>query len=117
VASRERLICASAELVDGGDGVRFEVARAGESLPAFVVRWREKPFAYINECAHQTTELDWNAGDFFDESKLYLMCATHGAIYERTADSALAAPAMVRDSPRSRFASVTAAFFAPRTIS
>ena len=82
MAGRERLICASAELIDGGDGVRFEVARAGESLPAFVVRWREKPFAYINECAHQTTEFDWNAGDFFDESKLYLMCATHGAIYE-----------------------------------
>ena len=82
MAGRERLICSSAELVDGGDGVRFQVTRQGASLPAFVVRWQQRPFAYINECQHQSTELDWNAGDFFDESKLYLMCATHGALYQ-----------------------------------
>jgi nitrite reductase/ring-hydroxylating ferredoxin subunit len=82
MAGRERLICASAELVDGGDGVRFEVTRRGGNVPAFVVRWRARPLAYINECRHQCTELDWNPGDFFDESKLYLMCATHGALYD-----------------------------------
>ena len=58
------------------------VTRQGGSLPAFVVRWRAMPYAYVNECQHQSTELDWNAGDFFDESKLYLMCATHGALYD-----------------------------------
>ena len=26
-------------------------------------------------------ELDWNEGQFFESSGLYLMCATHGAIY------------------------------------
>jgi nitrite reductase/ring-hydroxylating ferredoxin subunit len=92
MAGRERLICASAELVDGGDGVRFEVTRQGEGLPAFVVRWRARAFAYINECQHQSTELDWNAGDFFDESKLYLMCATHGAIYEPDSGLCVAGP-------------------------
>ena len=40
MAGRERLICSSTELVDGGDGVRFQVTRQGGSLPAFVVRWR-----------------------------------------------------------------------------
>ena len=92
MAGRERLICVSAALVDGGDGVRFDVARAGGSLPAFVVRWRTRPFAYINECQHQSTELDWNAGDFFDESKLYLMCATHGAMYEPDSGLCIAGP-------------------------
>jgi nitrite reductase/ring-hydroxylating ferredoxin subunit len=82
MAGRERLICDSAALVDGGDGVRFQVMRQGRSLPAFVVRWQAKSFAYVNECRHESTELDWNAGDFFDESKLYLMCATHGALYQ-----------------------------------
>jgi nitrite reductase/ring-hydroxylating ferredoxin subunit len=77
----ERLICGSKELVEGGAGVRFELVRNGAALPAFVVRWHAKPFAYINECMHQATELDWNEGDFFDESGLYLMCATHGAMY------------------------------------
>lgn len=92
MAGRTRLICGSAALVDGGEGVRFDVARGGESLPAFVVRWRTRPFAYINECQHQSTELDWNAGDFFDESKLYLMCATHGAMYEPDSGLCVAGP-------------------------
>jgi nitrite reductase/ring-hydroxylating ferredoxin subunit len=92
MVSRERLICGSDELVDGGEGVRFEVTRRGENLPAFVVRWRTKPFAFINECMHQATELDWNAGDFFDESGLYLMCATHGAMYEPDSGLCIAGP-------------------------
>jgi nitrite reductase/ring-hydroxylating ferredoxin subunit len=92
MAGRERLICASGELADGGDGVRFDVARCGENMPAFVVRWRAKPFAYINECMHQSTELDWNPGDFFDESKLYLICASHGALYEPESGLCIAGP-------------------------
>jgi nitrite reductase/ring-hydroxylating ferredoxin subunit len=26
-------------------------------------------------------ELDWQQGEFFDSSGLYLICATHGALY------------------------------------
>jgi nitrite reductase/ring-hydroxylating ferredoxin subunit len=26
-------------------------------------------------------ELDWQAGEFFDHSKLYLICSVHGALY------------------------------------
>lgn len=92
MAGRERLICPSAQLGDGEEGIRFEVARGDERLPAFVVRWHSRPFAYINECRHQATELDWNAGDFFDESKLYLICATHGAIYEPDTGLCVAGP-------------------------
>jgi nitrite reductase/ring-hydroxylating ferredoxin subunit len=82
MAQRERLICASADITDDGPGVRFEVHRAGASLPAFAVRFRGVVRAYVNECQHQATELDWNPGDFFDAERLYLVCATHGARYE-----------------------------------
>jgi nitrite reductase/ring-hydroxylating ferredoxin subunit len=82
MAQGERLICASAALADGGSGVRFEIARAGTALPAFVVRFRGALHAYVNECRHQATELDWNPGEFFDAERLYLICATHGALYE-----------------------------------
>jgi nitrite reductase/ring-hydroxylating ferredoxin subunit len=92
MAGGERLICAAADLVDGGDGVRFEVERQGASMAAFVVRWHARPFAYVNECMHQATELDWNAGDFFDESGLYLICATHGAMYEPDSGLCVAGP-------------------------
>ena len=82
MARRERLICTSAVLVDGGTGVRFEIERAGIPLPAFAVRFRGVVRAYVNECRHQATELDWNPGEFFDAERLYLICATHGAVYE-----------------------------------
>lgn len=82
MAQGERLICASAALADGAGGVRFEIARGGTTRPAFVVRFRGVLHAYVNECRHQATELDWNPGEFFDAERLYLICATHGALYE-----------------------------------
>ncbi|MDP3873226.1 MAG: Rieske 2Fe-2S domain-containing protein [Methyloversatilis sp.] len=74
-------VCESAELVDGGPGVRFEVEQRGKAVAAFAVRFRGQVRGYINRCAHVPIELDWNHGEFFDDTKLYLMCSTHGAIY------------------------------------
>jgi nitrite reductase/ring-hydroxylating ferredoxin subunit len=82
VAQVERLIGPSAALADGGPGLRFEVRRGGETLPAFAIRFGGVVRAYVNECRHQCTELDWNPGEFFDAERLYLICATHGALYE-----------------------------------
>jgi nitrite reductase/ring-hydroxylating ferredoxin subunit len=82
MAQAPRLICASAALEEGGRGVRFEVEIDGARVPAFVVRWRGVPRAYLNRCAHVPTQLDWQDGQFFDMQGLYLMCSTHGAIYD-----------------------------------
>ena len=86
------MICASEALADGGLGIRFEVLRAGEALPAFVVRHGGKVHAYVNECRHQASELDWNPGEFFDAERLYLICATHGACYDPTSGVCIAGP-------------------------
>jgi len=82
MAAGERLICTSAELVDGGHGARFEVDWHGCREPAFAVRFNGRVFAYLNRCGHVPAELDWNAGEFFDRARLYLICATHGALYD-----------------------------------
>lgn len=74
-------ICASAELQEGGKGVRFPVTAGGEDGTGFVVRYRNNVYGYLNRCAHVPIELDWNEGDFFESSGLYLMCSTHGALY------------------------------------
>jgi nitrite reductase/ring-hydroxylating ferredoxin subunit len=47
----------------------------------FFVRYDGVAYGYLNRCAHVPMELDWNEGQFFESSGLYLMCATHGAIY------------------------------------
>lgn len=81
----ERLICASEALIDGGKGVRFEIADSlkvsAGGTAAFAVRFQGKVHAYLNRCGHIPVELDWQAGEFFDYSGLYLICGTHGALY------------------------------------
>ena len=74
-------ICSSATLVEGGDGVLFSVQRHGVSEPAFAIRHAGVAHAYLNRCGHIPVELDWQPGKFFDDSGLYLICSTHGAMY------------------------------------
>lgn len=81
MAARERLICASEEVVEGGDGVRFEVSRHGERVPAFAIRYAGTVRGFLNRCAHVPVELDWLPGKFFDLTGHYLICAVHGAHY------------------------------------
>ena len=77
----ERLICPSSALVEAGDGVRFSVWRGGREVPAFVIRYEGRVCGYLNQCAHVPVELDWLPGQFFDFSKVYLICSVHGALY------------------------------------
>ena len=75
-------ICESSAVEEGGRGVRFPLTAAGEDAVGFVVRFEQEVRGYLNRCAHVPMELDWNQGEFFESSGLYLMCATHGALYE-----------------------------------
>lgn len=77
-----RLVCASEALLDSDLGVRFELPELGPRATGFAVRYQGSVYAFVNQCAHVPVELDWNEGDFFDLSKHYLICATHGAHYE-----------------------------------
>ena len=82
MAETARVICDSAELIDGGKGVRFAVDYFGRLEPAFVVRYDGKVYGYLNMCAHRPLELDYPEGEFFDQTGLYLVCSVHGATYQ-----------------------------------
>ncbi|MGA7179196.1 MAG: Rieske 2Fe-2S domain-containing protein [Thiobacillaceae bacterium] len=75
------MICESDRLREGGQGIRFDVSIGGQNLPAFVVRFKGKPRAYLNQCGHVPVELDWLEGAFFDADGTHLICSTHGALY------------------------------------
>jgi nitrite reductase/ring-hydroxylating ferredoxin subunit len=75
-------VCASDELVDGGAGIRRPALNKDGDVVVFFVRYGGEAYGYLNQCAHVAMELDWVEGQFFESSGLYLMCATHGAIYE-----------------------------------
>ena len=46
------------------------------------MRFQGQPHAYLNRCSHVAMELDWQPDRFFDDTGRWLMCATHGAVYE-----------------------------------
>jgi nitrite reductase/ring-hydroxylating ferredoxin subunit len=95
MAHDRRLICSSVELREGAPGVRFTLStdsRTGFAQTGFVVRFGAKACAYVNRCPHQGTELDWQPGEFFEESGLYLVCSTHGAIFQPETGFCVAGP-------------------------
>ncbi len=92
MAGHERLICTADALEEGGRGMRFEVESASGKVSAFAVRYDGRVHAYVNRCAHVPVELDWSEGEFFDTSQLYLICATHGAMYAPETGACLAGP-------------------------
>jgi len=89
MACRQRLICASAALGEGAHGVRFTV---GEAATGFAARFGGKVVAFVNRCPHLGTELDWQPGEFFEESGLYFVCSTHGALFEPRTGYCVAGP-------------------------
>jgi len=74
-------VCDGAKLVNGGKGYCFALSWEDSYAPAFLVRYRDKVHGFLNRCAHQAIELDWNPGEFFDKDRRFLLCATHGAVY------------------------------------
>lgn len=92
MARDERLICASAELAEGGRGVRFALGEGEGAAGGFAVRHGGHVRAYVNRCPHMGTELDWQPGEFFDIVGLYLVCATHGALFQPATGFCVAGP-------------------------
>jgi nitrite reductase/ring-hydroxylating ferredoxin subunit len=89
-------ICDAADLAEGGTGVRFDVVVDGDRASGFVVRYRGVAVGYLNRCAHVAMELDWLPGLFFEDEGRYLMCATHGAIYEPDTGGCAGGPCLGR---------------------
>lgn len=85
-------ICSSGELTNGCDGVEFNVIRKGEVLPAFVVRYRNVVYAYVNRCSHMDFKLNFINTDFFDLERDNLICATHGALYNPQSGACMGGP-------------------------
>jgi nitrite reductase/ring-hydroxylating ferredoxin subunit len=81
LAEELRLICSAEAVQEAAKGFLFSVERYGRQVPAFVVRFNGVVRAYLNECGHVPAQLDWQPGEFFDHSKLYLICSIHGALY------------------------------------
>ena len=75
-------LCASADLVEKGLAVLFDVLQWREPARAFALRFDGRVVAYLNRCAHVPTEMDWQPGEFLDNRHEFILCSIHGAAYE-----------------------------------
>ena len=48
----------------------------------FVVYYEGYLNAYMNQFQHLPGELDWDEAHYVDETEKFLICATHGAVYD-----------------------------------
>ncbi|WP_370264226.1 Rieske (2Fe-2S) protein [Limnobacter sp.] len=85
-------VCKSDDVLEGGVGYRFKVLYNGEEASAFVVRVDNEVKSFLNRCSHVPVELDWNYGEFLDDSGRIIVCATHGASYDATDGNCLGGP-------------------------
>ncbi len=74
-------LCNATDLLEGGLAVPFDVVYAGQTCRAFAIRFEGKAQAYLNRCSHVAMELDFQPNRVFDDSGQWLLCATHGAVY------------------------------------
>ncbi len=85
-------LCASAELHESGKAVLFDVWLWRRPARAFALRFEGRVVAFLNRCAHVPTEMDWRPGEFLDDERRFIICTTHGAVYEPTTGHCIAGP-------------------------
>jgi nitrite reductase/ring-hydroxylating ferredoxin subunit len=76
-----KLVGAVGEL-EHGTSKKFTLRRGQRDLEALLVNFDGHHFAYLNRCPHTGITLDWVNNQFFSVDNRYLMCATHGAVFE-----------------------------------
>jgi nitrite reductase/ring-hydroxylating ferredoxin subunit len=73
-------LCRLADIPEGG--ARGSAVEGPElALRLIVLRGRGAVFGYVNRCPHVPTRLDYEPGDFLDETGEYLLCSGHAALF------------------------------------
>lgn len=75
-------LCDAAALEERGRAVSFDVLLWNDSVRAFALRFDGQPVAYVNRCAHVPAEMDWQPDEFLDDSREWIICSIHGAVYD-----------------------------------
>ena len=91
-APQEHLLCGSADLPERGKAVVWDVMLWRQPARAFALRFDGRVVAYMNQCAHVPTEMDWQPGEFLDGDKRWIICSIHGATYEPANGACVAGP-------------------------
>lgn len=78
-------IAKTAELSQDGHSKAFFIRDPDTSriiCEGFIVHYHGQYYAYVNRCPHLPLPLDFGDGEFFDESRQWIVCRNHGAVFE-----------------------------------
>lgn len=89
--SREVVVATVGDLAPGTTR-KFLLPTAGEPTEAFLVNVDGALHAWVNRCRHVEITMDWVEGRFLDESGRYVVCATHGGLYEPDTGKCVSGP-------------------------
>lgn len=74
-------LCRLDEIAEPGSR-GFRIGAGGEARAIFVVRQGGRVVGYENSCPHLGSPLDWVPDRFLDLEKRFILCATHGALFQ-----------------------------------
>lgn len=80
------------EELSPGSVKKFWIICEKYRVDGFLVNERGNFHAYVNRCRHMPTPLDFIRNQFVSEDGKYLMCYTHGALYEFATGLCVAGP-------------------------
>ncbi len=74
--------------------VKFTFLENGIDHAGFIILFKNKYYAYKNKCQHLAVELDWDNNEFFEEEEKFIVCTTHGALYEPSTGKCFMGPCL-----------------------
>lgn len=75
------VLCPLSNIMDGG-AKEFTYRSGKDIYDIFIQRLGDNTFAYTNVCPHAGTPLNMDEGQFMEKTGRYLMCHTHGALFQ-----------------------------------
>ena len=86
-----RVLCSLAELeATGSRG--FAVGEGDWPLRGFIVKTSRGVAAYVNYCPHAGHPLNFRPDKFLTPDRALILCASHGALFERDSGLCIAGP-------------------------
>ena len=79
--------------LETGESKTFKLTDGEESLPCFVVRWQGELQAFVNRCRHIPMTMDWVENQFLTEDGEFILCPTHGALFQPDTGACVGGPA------------------------
>lgn len=70
------------EEIEDGEGKGFVLGEGTDRLEIFVVREGDRIYGYVNSCPHVGTPLEFQPDRFMNADGSYILCHTHGALFE-----------------------------------